>query len=74
MPEARRCPGTVELLMVREPIARLGSFGRELTRWGLLPEPARHRVGPLCDGLRRRECQVAIPSPPAPCPLPCGLG
>ena len=58
-PEARRCPGTVEALMLREPMARLGSFGRELTKWGLLPEPVRRQIGPLCTGLRRQECQAA---------------
>ena len=58
-PEARRCPGTVEALMLREPMARLGSFGRELTKWGLLPEPVRRQIGPLCTGLRRHDCQAA---------------
>ena len=32
-----RCDGTLEMLLLREPIDRLGSFGRELRRWGLIP-------------------------------------
>ena len=39
VPEGRRCEGTLELLVLREPLKRLASFGRELTRWGLLPQP-----------------------------------
>lgn len=36
-PEPERCLGTLELIVLREPMARLSSFGRELMRWGLLP-------------------------------------
>lgn len=36
-PEGRRCTGILDMLVLREPVERLGSFGRELIRWGLLP-------------------------------------
>ena len=36
-PEAARCNGTVELLLLREPVERLESLGRELARHGILP-------------------------------------
>ena len=36
--EPSRCAGTLELLVFREPVSRLGSFGREMRRWRLLPQ------------------------------------
>ena len=57
-PEGQRCAGMLEMLMLREPLARLASFGREIIRWGLVPEPHRLRVGTLCEAehLSGREC------------------
>ena len=49
-PEARRCAGVLELLLLRAPLSRLPSFGRELHRWGLLPKPHAD-----CDALPRGE-------------------
>ena len=38
LPEQQRCPGVLELLVLREPLRRLASFGRELMRWGLVSQ------------------------------------
>ena len=35
-PEDTRCEGMLEMLLLRDPVERLESFGRELNRWGLL--------------------------------------
>ena len=67
LPEGRRCPGILELLVLRDPVKRLASFGRELMRWGLLPQPyaaCDHLlVGQpgkvrreACDEVKRRVC------------------
>ena len=65
-PEARRCPGVLEMLVLREPLQRLASFGRELQRWGLmppratdcnaLPQPQPPLAGPFGKATRRRLC------------------
>ena len=67
LPENRRCPGILELLVLRDPIKRLASFGRELMRWGLLPQPHAAcdqldigKPGKVrrqhCDEVKRRVC------------------
>lgn len=60
VPEVERCPGMLELLVLREPLRRLASFGRELARWGLLPRDAAN-----CEALqatswreRREKCEA----------------
>lgn len=37
VPASTRCEGALEMLVVRETVPRLQSFGRELVRWGLVP-------------------------------------
>ena len=67
VPGAQRCAGTAELLLLRDPLRRLSSFGRELMRWGLLPQPyaacdkllvgapgARRRLA--CEEVKRAVC------------------
>ena len=59
LPEPGRCAGMLELLVLREPLRRLASFGRELMRWGLLPQPhafCEHQLISPAGALRRRRC------------------
>ena len=39
-PEGARCDGRLDVLLLREPLSRFASFGKELWRWGLLPSMA----------------------------------